>query len=418
MGPEAMGPEASSRPFRPSRPSLAFVSPAETGRMNRARLLRLLYAHGPLSRSELARLLGAQRAVVGAVAQPLIEEGLLAEGAPRPSGPGGGRGGRPLWFAEDSAPIGAVHLMPGSVRAAVIGAGGTVRASASRTLAPGTGPGAVLEEIEGALRDARARVPVPGGRGRAVPPRGVGVAVGGMVDTTMGCVVHVELAPQWDGLPLGPLLQERLGLPVLVDLHPRAQALGDLWFGEGRGLSSFASVYVREAIGVGFVTHGTLHRGSRGAGGEIGHTVVDVGGALCRCGRRGCWDTLATVRWLRARAERLGLPDAATLTSAALAGRADAGDRRAAGLLREYAENLAVGLAVVWQLLAPEAVLLHGDPVGAGRPLREAVEEALTPLVLPHPGIRPSVVLAPWDESDTLRGAACLILADMLRFTV
>ncbi|GAA2059893.1 ROK family transcriptional regulator [Streptomyces albiaxialis] len=407
MGP---GPDTSSRP------SLSFVSPAETGRINRARLLRLLYAHGPLSRSELARLLGAQRAVVGAVAQPLIEEGLLAEGAPRPSGPGGGRGGRPLWFAEDSAPIGAVHLMPGSVRAAVIGAGGAVRASASRVLAPGTGPGVVLDEVEGALRDARARL--PGGRGGAVPPRGVGVAVGGMVDTETGGIVHVELAPQWDGLALGPRLQERLGLPVLIDLHPRAQALGDLWFGEGRGLSSFASVYVREAIGVGFVTHGTLHRGSRGAGGEIGHTVLDAGGALCRCGRRGCWDTLATVRWLRARAEGLGLPDAATLTSAALAERADAGDRRAAGLLREYAENLALGLAVVWQLLAPEAVLLHGDPVGAGRPLREAVEEALTPLVLPHPGIRPSVVLAPWDESDTLRGAACLILADMLRFTV
>ncbi|WP_405970626.1 ROK family protein [Streptomyces sp. NBC_00988] len=389
---------------------LPLVSPSDAGRVNRARLLRLLYAHGPLSRSELARLLGAQRAVVGTVAQPLIDGGMLEEREARPSGPSGGKGGRPLWFAEDSAPIGAVHLMPASVRAAVVGVDGTVLASAEAPLDPRAGTESVLETAERALRS------VMGMANR--PLRGVGIAVGGMVNTSTGEIVHVELAPELDGLAIAPEMRRRLGLPVLLDLHPRAQALGDLWFGEGRGLSSFVSLYCGDAIGMGYVTDGVVQRGNLGAGGEIGHTVLNVGGDLCRCGKRGCWDTMATATWLRRRAGELGLPGAERLSGSALTGLVAAGTEGADVLLQEYAEHLALGVALVYQLLAPGAVLLHGDPAEAGEPLRRAVESALSPLVMRHPGVNPSVILAPLDDAATLRGAACLVLADMMRFSV
>lgn len=389
---------------------LPMVSPADTGRRNRARVLRLLYAHGASSRSELARYSGAARAVIGTVVQPLIEDGLLHEGEPRPSGPSGGKGGRPLWFVDENAPIGALHVMPDAVHAAVIGLGGGILATHRVPLTSALRGKRLLDVIEAAIVTVRS--------GIHQPLRGIGVAVGGIVDTRTGEIVHVELSPHMDGLPLGADLAARTSTPVVVDGHPRAQALGDLWFGRARSLSSFVSIYSREGIGAGFVFDGELHRGVGGAGGEIGHTVVDLSGRRCRCGKIGCWDSIATVRWLRERASELDIAGAGKLTGRAVTVRAARGQQAAVQLLEEYAANLAVGIALVHQLLAPQAVLLHGDPAEAGETLRGAIEAALTPLVSPHPAGRATVVLAPDDDVATLRGAACLVLAEMLRFSI
>src|SRR5690606_23266146 len=114
-------------------------------------------------------------------------------------------------------------------------------------------------------------------------------------------------------------------LPVTIDHHPRALLVGDRWFGKGRGLNQFAAVYTGEVLGGAFYLDGHLHRGMAGAGGELGHTFVQADGALCRCGRRGCWDTIATLDWLRREAKGAGIGDAARIDAERLVGLADAG---------------------------------------------------------------------------------------------
>src|SRR5262249_58652182 len=131
---------------------------------------------------------------------------------------------------------------------------------------------------------------------------GSGVAVGGMAAPARRSIVTINLAPVLDGCPLGDELAQRFGMPVLLDHHPRALLVGDRWFGKGRGARTFAVVYTGEVLGGALYLEGHLQRGFAGAGGELGHTFVQVDGALCRCGRRGCWDTIATLSWLRAEA--------------------------------------------------------------------------------------------------------------------
>ena len=92
-------------------------------------------------------------------------------------------------------------------------------------------------------------------------------------------------------------------LPVRLDHHPRALLVGVRWFGKGRGAAQFAVIYTGEVLGGAFYFDERLYRGVAGAGGELGHTFVQVGGELCRCGRRGCWDTIATLSWLRCRGQ-------------------------------------------------------------------------------------------------------------------
>lgn len=374
----------------------------------RARLVQALYDFGPLSRAELARLTGASRSALTAIVQDLIDRRLLAEQPLRPSGPGGGKPSRPLWFSDDAPPLVSAHLLPGRLFAALVGAGGAVLARTARAFDTGPGgQGRALDLLLDALAEMRDTA--------AAEPMGFGVAVGGMVDTDTGTVVKVALAPELDGMPIGSAITERFAPDlVCVDMHPRAQALGDRWFGQGRGRSRFASVYTGEALGVGLVIGGDIDRGPSGTGGEAGHSTVQAGGIPCHCGRRGCWETIAGHGWLRAEAARRGLPGAATMTAGPLARLAAAGQPDARDLLEEWSANLALGLANLHQLIAPGLFILHGDVVAGGEDLRRRIERHLCDRIPPHPAGPPAIALTALDDDATLLGAAGLVLSRRL----
>lgn len=208
-----------------------------------------------------------------------------------------------------------------------------------------------------------------------------------------------------------PVLSQRFGVPTSVDHHPRVQALGDKWFGDGRHLRSFASLYTGEALGVGIVHEGQLISGPQGAGGEYGHTVVDLNGALCLCGRRGCWETVATLLWLRRAAEERGLSDAATLDCATLVDRARTAPE-AADLLDRYAHNLAVGMANNEQMLASGVYIVHSDAAAGGAPMPGRLQHWLDAF-RPHRGT-PKVVLGDATDDVTLLGGGGLVLSSRL----
>lgn len=393
------------------RAPAALISPAMASRVNRARVLQALYDIGPLSRADLARLTGVTRATIGAIVLPLIDRGLLVEGDPAPVDASGGKPARPLLFSPNSWPIGAVHVRPGRIDAALLSAGGQILETASDRFPAATrDAGRVVDAVVSALTAV-----LPPDRTQVF---GVGIAVGGMVDTDTGTIVKVNLAPGLSGIPLGPLVAEKVGLPVYLDLHPRAQALGDRWFGQGRGVSSFASVYTGEAIGVGMVLDGMVHRGPAGSGGEIGHTIVDMGGIECRCGQFGCWETIATHRWLRAESARLHLPSAGTMTTGPLARLASKGHPGAADLFDRYARNLAVGIANLQQILAPGLFILHGDAVAGGEAFRRAIELHVRSSIPEHPGGAPQIAFTALEDSATLHGAAALVLSHSLQLAV
>jgi predicted NBD/HSP70 family sugar kinase len=403
-------PVASNGAYRaPARAASAprLISATGTGRLNRTRLLQILYDVGPVSRAELARISEVTKTTIGAIVQPMLDEGILIEGPPQPSSVHGGKPARPLWFSPHGRPIVSVFLGPDTVRTALVRPTGTIVQQASaRFSAVKLSHLAVIDCVASCIEQV-----VPTDRTAVL---GVGVAVGGVVNTDEGRVVEVNLAPRLAGLRLGPLLSQRLGLPVHIDLHPRVQALGDRWFGSGRRISSFASVYCAEAIGVGFVIDGAVHRGTAGAGGEAGHTIVDFNGAVCRCGRRGCWETIATHRWLRSQALAIGLPGARSLTAGPLA-RLSAEDHAGArALLDRFARNLSVGLINLQQLLAPGLFILHGDVVEGGEELRALVERYVLEGVPSHPGGEPRVTFASTEDDMTMLGAAGLVLSQSL----
>ncbi|GAA1609714.1 ROK family protein [Kribbella karoonensis] len=383
------------------------VSPSLIGKTNRSRVLKLLFENGPSSRAQLARALGVNRATIASILQPLVDDGTLIEGEAIAPSRSGGKPARPLWFNQAGAELGSVRMSSTRILAARIGMDGTIRTQGQRQI----GPDWELSRI----RDELLTLADECFEGHVL--FGIGVAAAGMVDTTTGRILSVHLAPVLNGFAVVDELQAAFAVPVAIDHHPRVLALGDRWFGAGRGLERFASVYTGEALGIGFVHEGEVFRGVDGAGGEYGHMVVDMRGDRCMCGRTGCWETIATTGWLRAEAGRRGLPDAERADCASLVAAAGQGDARAAGLIRDYARNLAVGMANHEHMLASHNYIIHGDAATGGETMRALLQEYLAEFS-PHRGEPPVVIVDPTDEDPVLLGGGGLVLSTELSTVV
>src|SRR5262249_4386305 len=122
----------------------------------------------------------------------------------------------------------------------------------------------------------------------------------GPIDRRTGTVGSAVILPGWAGIHAEEELGRRLGLYVQVDNDANLGALAEVSFGAGRGLSDIVYVRLGSGVGAGLVMGGRLHRGATGRAGEIGHVQVNPDGAVCRCGNRGCLETIAADAAIRA----------------------------------------------------------------------------------------------------------------------
>jgi predicted NBD/HSP70 family sugar kinase len=389
----------------------SLVSPAAIGAINRGRILQALYDNGPTSRVDLSRLAGVNRTTVTGIVQPLIEGGLLIEGKAGRSSAQGGKPARPVYFNPAAPTLCAVLLLPGTIQTCLVSLTGELTAHRQATFNPREDREAFAATLFATLGETLAQA--------KRPPFGVGIAAGGMIDRDKGEIVAVNLAPILSGMPIAALLSERFAMPVVIDHHPRALLVGDRWFGQGRGLQNFAVIYTGDVLGGAFFIDGRVYRGLAGSGGELGHTVVQFDGRPCNCGRRGCWETIATLTWLREEAKAAGLDDAETIDSARLARAAAAGSEAAERLLDRYARHIAVGIANLQQTMSLNFYILHGDAAGGGEALAQRIKLHIDDLVMKRPNQEVVILVNDNATGDmALRGAAGLILSHYLQLVI
>ncbi|MFD0135877.1 ROK family protein [Streptomyces sp. NPDC127159] len=306
----------------------------------------------------------------------------------------------PEAVAQPTAPaasqrLGAVELVPGRVRAAVLSMAGRIleRIETSYDAASAT-----PADIDTALTETAVIF-------AAHELTGIGVAAAGLVDPLTGLILEVNDVPGLHGYPVTERLGELTGASVRVEHRARLQVLGDRWFGAGRGRRTFASVSTGQVLGVGVLYDGEVLAPPGGRSGA--HMTVSASGERCTCGNRGCWKTVATTGWLRARAHTAGLGDGASLAS--LVSR---GDEPAGRIVQEYAQNLALGLVNVQQLFAPGLFILHGEAREGGEGFRTVVEQRLRDAVAFAGAEQPRVLVSEAAVDDVaLLGGAGLVLS-------
>lgn len=226
---------------------------------------------------------------------------------------------------------------------------------------------------------------------RAVDAVGVGAA--GLVDLD-GVLRFAPNLPTVSDVDLAGRLREALGIPVVVGNDATCAAAAEHRIGGAKGARDVVVITLGTGIGAGLVVAGDLQLGSGGFAGEPGHMVVDPDGPPCPCGRRGCWERLASGTGLgrlardaaaAGQADRVvelagGDPEAVRgehVTRAALAGDADAVE-----VLARFAWWVGLGLANLVNILDPELILVSGGLVTAGDLLLEPVRRAYQGLVL------------------------------------
>jgi glucokinase len=200
----------------------------------------------------------------------------------------------------------------------------------------------------------------------------IGVGAAGLVDVGAGVV---RFAPNigYRNFELRKILQAEFELPVTTDNDATAAAYGEYRIGcEPFGIRHMVLVTLGTGIGGGLVLDGRLYRGNKGFAGEIGHILVDKNGLACGCGQRGCWETIASGTALgemgrqaarEGRAYRilqLAGGDLTKLKGEHVVAAAKEGDDVALQLMSEYAERVAIGLAVLANVLDPEVFVIGG----------------------------------------------------------
>jgi glucokinase len=212
----------------------------------------------------------------------------------------------------------------------------------------------------------------------------VGIGVAGLVDTRTGTLVWMPHT-RGDRVAIAAPVGEHLGLPVTVDNDANLAGLAEARAGAGRGHRMVLTLTLGTGIGGGLTIGGEIERG-RGFLGEVGHLVLEPGGAPCPCGGAGCWETLVSGRVLDARARSLAAADPRGAVAAAAGPGPASGahlvaaaptDPDAAAEIEAVGRELGRGLALLVAALDPDAVVVTGGAAAAGEMLLAPARAAL-----------------------------------------
>ncbi|HZC26615.1 MAG TPA: ROK family glucokinase [Actinopolymorphaceae bacterium] len=306
----------------------------------------------------------------------------MTEPAQGPAGPGVSAGGGST--AGGSRLTIGVDVGGSKIAAGVVDVTGRVTCEARRET-PATSPPEIIAAIVAVVKELRADYDA----------EAIGLGAAGFVDASRATVLFApNLA--WREEPLKREIEERTGLPTVVENDANAAAWAEFQFGAGRDVDDMILLTIGTGIGGGLVLSGELYRGAFGVGGEVGHLRVVPGGHLCGCGNKGCLEQYASgtalVREARAlarssppQAGRLleladGRPDAIVGTMVTQA--AEEGDGAAQELLEDLGRWLGEGIATLAAVLDPAVVVVGGGVSEAGDlllgPTRAAFAHQLT----------------------------------------
>lgn len=378
--------------------------------INRQILLNLVRAWQPVSRADLARLMGTRRGAISLLVNDLIADGVLFEGAKGETA----RGRKPQFLYIDSRnrSIIAVDVRPTRTSLMVTDLL-TEPVVGVSTLPTDRDPAkfvkALAQRIRRVLDEHR-------DLGRC---EGIGIIVPGMVDATGSCIAF---APRlgWRDVPLRDLIAKETGLPVHIENSGRACAVAQAWGvrREAGRSSDFVFLSVSDGLGVGFVINGEVVRGRHNVAGEFGHVPLDMDGPACACGANGCWEAyvsnLATLsRYFgRELSPRMPIPaEIASFTVEDLVARARGGDAKALAALTATARYLGLGLASVVNAVDPARIFVSGEIIAAWDLLEPTVRGALASRVLAPAALGIEITPVPSPDHPRLRGAAALVTA-------
>jgi predicted NBD/HSP70 family sugar kinase len=372
---------------------------------NRLRVIEDLYRHPASSRTDVAGRTGLSRATVSTLVEELGNAGLVEEHDEPDDAPPRGSGRPPVLVSLVPGAAFAVGLDFGHqhIRVAVCDLSGEPVVDDWSPAEVDHAPVESLDLAQELVRDALRTANV-------APDRllGVGMGLAAPIHKGTGELEADGILPGWHGIRPAAEMESRLGVPVALQNDANVGALGEKVFGVARGVDDFVYVRLSAGIGAGLILDGRPYQGFHGFAGEIGHALVDVDGLICRCGNRGCLETVASPVALAALLERSTGVDVSVERLLELIA---AGDRGAHRAVADAGEAVGRALSVLVNVVDPELVVVGGDLAAAGSVLLDPIEASIA-----RHGVAPAassvrVTAGTLGNRAEVLGAAGLILA-------
>ena len=355
--------------------------------LNQERLFEFLLANGPSTQAELARGTGLSTATVSNIVRDMAAKGVV-----------------------DTTPVNS------SGRRALL-----VRLTDTGDIAAGVDFGRrhvriVLATLGYDVADALStasdlidRMPEANGFERQ-SVLAVGVGVPGPIDRRTGTVLQGAILPEWVGVNLRDL-EDAFHFPVMVDNDANLGALGEVTWGVNRGVRNLMFVKIGSGIGAGLILNGELYYGYLGITGELGHTPVAEHGLICRCGNRGCLETVASTTVML---ESLSRGSEVPVAIADMVERGLARDPATLRVIGDAGTAIGKAIANIANVINPEIVLIGGPLAGLGDALLDPVQHGILQNAIPAIAETTTLRMSSLGDRAESLGAAALVIKSSL----
>lgn len=378
--------------------------PLDARAQTRLRVLTHIRSHAPVPRIDIARALGLSNATVTDACTALIGGGLVQETETASAGRG-----RPrvlLSPAGDGALVAGVKVARRALMVMLTDFTGLDIGQFEMPLPIAPLPvDVLLDRIARALKHAcQAHDRAP----EALS--GVTIGLPGFVNGETG-YLHWSSSIVERNIDLGPHLSRHLPCPAFVENDANLVARAEHLFGAGRGAAHLLVVTLEHGVGMGIILNGTPYRGTRGCGAEFGHMKVQMDGAPCQCGQRGCLEAyLGDYALLR---DLPQVPDIASLVA-----RAEAGNAPAESVLSRASEALGVALANLVNLFDPDRIVIARSRPDFGARHTDTMMRVLRANTIRVDAALPEVISCQHDQGMWARGACAHALDQVARLKV
>jgi predicted NBD/HSP70 family sugar kinase len=393
------------------KPNLADVKAAGHDMLrlvNRRILLSILSDRQPISRAEIAKISGLNKATISTITGELLKDACIIEEGSGRTTPIGGKPPTPLRLNAKRFGLFGVDIRADETVLALSDFNNRIVSRVS--FETGSVAASFLNKIAREIRKLRTK------HDSFIEFPGIGVSLPGLVDNQSGKFLLSVVLP-WRDVPVVNLLERATSLPVIIDNSARCSALAEIWHGKAQYAHVRNLLYVSVSTGLacGVVIDGGLYRGGNNTAGQFGHIPIDVNGPDCRCGQRGCWDLYASDKaTLKRYADLRGASGKRVSTMRKLVELVEAGDTAATEAVRETARYLGIGITGLINGLDPEVVVIGGEITKAWGVIEQIiVEETKRNLLAPRShsvAIRPSA----FEVRPSLKGALTLIQNSLL----
>lgn len=364
---------------------------------NQRRIIEQLQHGGPATQAELARITGLSTATVSNIVKTM-QQAQTVTLTPTTSS---GRRAHLVHYSGDKSLAAGIDFGRSHVRVVLANRAFQIVAEKQIPLPLGhdaTASIAVAAQIlEELLQECGAD------RSQVI---GAGAGIPGPIDKRTGKVIQGAILPEWVGINLHEQLQKALKLEVFIENDANLGALAQKTWGPHAAVSNLLFVKIGTGIGAGLIINGALYSGTIGVTGEIGHITIDESGQICRCGNRGCLETVASTATM---ARLLTAGTGHALTTEEIVQSALKGEAATLRVIDDAGAAVGRALASISNLISPDVIVIGGPLAILGETILEPIRRGLIRHAVPIVGENTKLSVSSLATGSEVLGAASLV---------